>query len=141
LVKRGYAIITTVFPPYEVDKSKIFYHPFFPLHFVSENVDLIIHHCGSGMYHYPLLHLKPAITLSTQCYDREDVALQLQDLHLSVHVPSPYDDSDYMKIFMGTIDKFENNNLCDYNRLEKTRNIIIDTTQKFNAKKIIKTLL
>jgi hypothetical protein len=137
LVKKGYVIITTIFPPYDVDKRNIFFNSFFPLHYVSENVDLIIHHCGSGMYHFPLLHIKPSITIGTQCYDREDVAIQLQDMKLSVHVPSPFDDVNYIEKFMEAIEKFEGGGLCDFQRLEKIKLEITNTMNKFDIEDII----
>jgi hypothetical protein len=140
LIKKEYAIATTVFPPFDVDKRCIFFNPFFPLHYISENVDLIIHHCGNGIYHYPLLHLKPFITIGTQCYDREDVAIQLQNMNISTHIPSPFDDINYMEKFMDSIEKFENGNLCNYERLKQIRNEIETTMNKFNIKTILKKL-
>ena len=141
LHKRGYAVITTILPPYEVNKRYIFYYSFLPLHFVSENVDLIIHHCGSGIYHFPLLHLKPSITLGTQCYDREDIALRLQELNLSSHIPSPYDDSNYMEKFIVAIDSFEKGNLSDFRMLKRVNHNIIETMQNFDMEKLLNNIV
>ncbi|MBS5907495.1 MAG: hypothetical protein KIC84_09760 [Dysgonomonas mossii] len=141
LIKKGYAILTTVFPPYGINRSLIFYHPFLPLHFISEKVDLIIHQCGNGIYHYPLLHDKPAITLGTQCYDREEVALKLESLRLSTHVPSPFDDPNYLEKFIIGIDKFENRNLCDFDQIKKIKTSIQNTMHNFNVNDLIRNIV
>lgn len=138
LHRKNYAVITTVLPPYEINKSHIFYTPFLPLHYISTKVDLIIHHCGSGIYHYPLLHLKPAITLGTQCYDREDIAIKLQSLKLSAHVPSPLDSIDYIDKFIDSLEKFETDCLCDHEMLIKTQKSIIETQKKYNIEEILR---
>lgn len=140
LTKKGYAIITSVYPPYGIDKRRIFYNSFLPLHYISESVDIIIHQCGSGIYHYPLLHLKPSITLGTQCYDREDVALKLNELKLSVHIPSPYDDSDFMEKFIFNIDRFEAGNMCNYSSLKMAKEKILETMNSFNMRNILASI-
>jgi UDP:flavonoid glycosyltransferase YjiC (YdhE family) len=73
----------------EAQRSSFFAGGYLPSHFVCEHVDLVVHQCGSGTYHYPLLHGVPAVTVGTRCHDREDVALRLQELGVSMHVPAP----------------------------------------------------
>ena len=133
LHKMDYAVITTILPPYEVNKIHIFYRPFLPLHYISTKVDLIIHHCGSGMYHFPLLYQKPAITVGTQCYDREDVAIKLQCLELSAHIPSFVDASEYTSMFIDYLEKFQNGCLCDYKMLKEYREKILIRIKKIKA--------
>lgn len=140
LTNKGFAIITTVYPPYEVNKINIFYHPFLPLHFVTKNVNLVIHQCGSGIYHYPLLYEKPVITLGTQCYDREEIALRLQELKVSLHVPSRYDDPNYIDIFTSSVECFENNRLCDFDNLALIRNEIGLVSKKFSINDVLNIL-
>lgn len=131
LHKMNYAVITTILPSYDVNKNHIFYNPFLPLHYISSKVDLIIHHCGSGMYNFPILYQKPAITLGTQCYDREDVANKLQLLGLSGHVPSHIDDSEYVDKFVYYMDEFEKGSLCNYKMLNLCKEKILNRMYNF----------
>lgn len=140
LTNKGFAIITTVYPPYEVNKIRIYYHPFLPLHFVTKNVDLVIHQCGSGIYHYPLLYEKPVITLGSQCYDREEIALRLQELKVSLHVPSRYDDPNYIDIFTSSVENFENSKLCDFDTLALIREEIEVVSKKFSINEVLNFL-
>jgi len=96
LLAQDWAIVTNMMPadyagetecPYPHDGC--FYSPALPLHFVCSRADLIIHVCGSATYHYPILHRKPAITIGTQCRDREEVARRLCARGLSYHLPAP----------------------------------------------------
>lgn len=137
LIKKGYAIITTVPPPFGIKKSDIYYGPFLPLHYVSENVDLIIHQCGSSMYHYPIMHLKPMITIGTQCYDREEIAWKLEQLNIAAHVPSKYDDISYREKFERSMEKFEKNTLCDFSVLKRIRETVINTMHSFDMEKLL----
>jgi UDP:flavonoid glycosyltransferase YjiC (YdhE family) len=73
------------------------------MHLVSSHVDLMVHQCGSGTYHYPLLHNVPAITIGTQCYDREEVAVRLEELGASTHIPSPAECDDFVERFKRTV--------------------------------------
>ena len=138
LLEKEYAVITTIAP--DVDRSSqdsFFYNPFLPLNFVCSKIHLVIHHCGSGLYHYPILNLKPAITIGTQCFDREDVAIRLEELGLSKHVPSPFDDVNYMNVFKKNMDIFERDELCNYNNLGKTKQDILETMLGFDVEKVI----
>ena len=142
LLKNGYAVIST-FPltNNENYKDEYFYNRFLPLNHICSKADLIIHQCGSGMYHYPLLNQKPTLTIGTQCYDREDVALRLQELGVSKHIPSPKDDSNYMEIFKGHIEAFEKGNLCDFDRLKSIHDNIYETMLGFDMEKAIEHTL
>lgn len=138
LLKKEYAIITTI--PVEEklrENGKIFFNPLLPLNLVCSEADLVIHQCGSGMYHYALLNTKPTITLGTQCYDREEIALELESLGVSAHTPSPLDDSEYFEKFKNNFEKFEKGNLCDFDKLEQIRDEILTTMLNFNIEKVI----
>lgn len=138
LLQKGYAVVSTV--PYQnpnVKHSRLFFNSTLPLNLVCSAVDLVVHHCGSGMYHYPLLNMKPTITIGTQCYDREEVALQLEALGISAHTPSPQDDPQYLEVFKAHVERFEKGSLCDFDKLEKIREEIIDTMLSFDVEKVI----
>jgi len=138
LLRKGYCVISTIRVNNISDYgSRFFYNPFLPLDYVCSRVDLIVHHCGSGIYHYPIMHRKPTITIGTQCYDREDVALRLEQLEVSRHTPSPGDDIHYLEIFEACLDTFENGQLCNMEILGKLRDEILNTMSNFNAEQAI----
>src|SRR5690606_38325887 len=75
LLQKNFAVVST--SPYSgpnLKDNRFFFNSVLPFNLVCSAVDLIVHHCGPGMYHYPLLNLKPTITIGTQCYDHEEVA-------------------------------------------------------------------
>jgi hypothetical protein len=93
------------------------------------------------MYHYPLLNEKPTITLGTRSYDREDIALRLEELGVSKHVPSSFDNSDYLSIFKSYLEDFENSTLCDFKMLKEIKQQIENTMKNFNPKEVIEYTL
>jgi UDP:flavonoid glycosyltransferase YjiC (YdhE family) len=101
LLGRGVAVVSS-FKMETLDEeknSRFFYGLYLPSHLVCSQVDLVVHQCGSGTYHYPLLHGRPAVTIGTRCHDREDVALRLQELGVSTHVPAPEETSRFHEDF------------------------------------------
>lgn len=138
LLEKGYAVISTInHNPGIVYKSHFFTSAFFPLHFICDKVDLVIHHCGSGMYHYPLLSEKPVITLGTRSYDREDIALRLEELGVSKHVPASLDNPEFLSIFKSHLIDFESSQLCDFEILKDIKKQIIETMERFNPSEVI----
>lgn len=95
ILEKNMAVITNVQNDALRDafRDTLYYSPFLPMHYVCQAADVIIHHCGCGAYHYPILHEKPWITLGTMRYDREDVALKLEELGLSTHLPAPEEEN------------------------------------------------
>ncbi|HEV3199361.1 MAG TPA: nucleotide disphospho-sugar-binding domain-containing protein [Bryobacteraceae bacterium] len=89
LVKDGIAVVTNI--PSNIQSPLLYYSLYFPMHLVCSRVNLVVHHCGSGTYHYPLLHGVPAVTIGTGCFDRDDVALQLDRLGVAIHVDPSQD--------------------------------------------------
>ncbi len=85
----------------------------------------------------PTFKQKPVITFGTQCYDREDVALRLEELRLSKHVPSPRDNPNYLDLFKSHLNDFENNTLSDPKQLEFVYNEIIKTLRNFNPIEVL----
>lgn len=139
LLRRGYAVVSTrsLADP-TLASERFFHNKFVSLNYISDKADLIIHQCGSGMYHYPLLHRKPAITLGTQCYDREDVALRLQERQLSRHVPSVVDDRNFIRKFEDALLAFEKDELANRGELEKVRDEIHQTMLSFDMDNVIR---
>jgi len=100
-VKRNYAVITTCSHELnQVYSECIFYKKLLPLNYICSISNLVIHQCGSGMYHYPIMNRTPSLTIGTQCYDREDIALRLEELGVSAHIPHPNDNSNFWDIFL-----------------------------------------
>lgn len=90
----------------EQQKELYFYSSFLPMHYVCSRVNLMIHHCGSGTYQYQILYELPAITIGTGCWDREDVALRLQELEVGIHLPPPGNSEDFGLLFSDAFDSF-----------------------------------
>ncbi|AEE48583.1 hypothetical protein [Haliscomenobacter hydrossis] len=141
-VSRNYAVITTcdceinnVYP------KSIFYNKLLPLHHICKISNLVVHQCGSGMYHYPIMNRAPFLTLGTQCFDREDIAQRLQELGVSGHIPHPDDDPDHWQIFVDLVARFENNTLTDYDMMDKLRKEINETMANFNMEEVIRYAL
>ena len=138
LLEKGYAVISTYnYDPSFLYRANFFTNTFFPLHFICNKVDLVIHHGGSGMYHYPLLNEKPVITLGTRSYDREDVALRLEELGVSKHVPAFNDDPNFLNIFKSHLADFEKSKLCDFEALKYIKKQIIETMERFDPSEVI----
>ncbi|UZO82185.1 hypothetical protein NBT05_06845 [Aquimarina sp. ERC-38] len=140
--ERNYAIITTndckISEQY---KHNVFYNKLLPLNYICKISDLVIHQCGSGIYHYPLITKTAFLTIGTQCYDREDIAQRLQKLGVSGHIPHPDDNPNYWNIFKKLMNKFEKNTLTDYNMMDRLKNEIDKTMANFRMEEVIKFVL
>ncbi|QZK91027.1 hypothetical protein K5V07_11210 [Flavobacterium sp. CHNK8] len=137
-VQNNYAVITTC--NCEINDAypkEVFYNKLLPLHYICGISNLVIHQCGSGMYHYPIMNRVPSLTLGTKCYDREDIALRLQELGVSGHIPHPDDDSNYWDIFLKKVNKFEQNTLTDYEMIDRLRVEINEVASNFKMNKVI----
>lgn len=141
-VERGYAVITTCNCDIkEPDKQAVFYKKLLPLNYICGISNLIIHQCGSGMYHYPIINRVPSLTIGTLCYDREDVAQRLQQLGASGHIPHPDDNPHYWGIFLELVKRFEENTLIDFEIVDKLRIEINETLSNFEIEKVIQYAL
>lgn len=78
-----------------------------PMHYVCSRVSLVVHVCGSATYHYPILHGCAAITVGTQCRDRETTARTLCARGLSQHVPAPDESDEFSELFTQALDRYE----------------------------------
>ncbi len=140
--KRNYAVITTCDCEInETYKRAVFYNKLLPLNYICGISNLVIHQCGSGMYHYPIMNRVPSLTIGTQCYDREDIALRLQELGVSGHIPHPNDNPNYWNIFLEMVNKFEKNILTDYDMMDKLQIEINETMSNFKMEKVIQYAL
>ena len=108
LLDADIAVVSSIKPEgLTAPQEELYYFgSYLPMHFICSNVDLMIHQCGSGTYHYPILHNVPAITIGTQCFDREHVALRLEECGVSVHLPAPNECEDFVKLFKDTVEKY-----------------------------------
>ena len=135
LLNKNYAVVTNERVGFE-ENAALFKWKLFPLNYLCSFVDLVIHQCGSGIYHYPIMHRKPSITLGTQCFDREEIALRLQTLNVSKHTPHHQDNEKHMSIFEGYLQEFEEDQLSDFDSIERLRNEIEQTTLEFDIKSV-----
>lgn len=141
-LEKKYAVITTcVCKINNIYKENVFFNNLFPLNYICSISDLVVHQCGSGMYHYPIMNRVATLTIGTQCYDREDVAQRLEQLGVSGHIPHPDDHPDYWNIFIELLEKFEKNTLIDYEIMDQLRNEIRETTLNFKMEKVIEYAL
>jgi UDP:flavonoid glycosyltransferase YjiC (YdhE family) len=124
LLKRDMAIVSNIYLEglSEKDRSLYFFARYLPMHFVCSKSDLVIHHCGSGSYHYPIINHAPSITIGTQCYDRDDVAVRLEELGVSMHLPAPAEHGDFVRSFVEKVEQYFANSGALLN--EKKKNLI-----------------
>lgn len=141
-VKRNYAVITTCNCEInEAYKQEVFYNKLLPINYICGISNLVIHQCGSGMYHYPIMNRIPSLTIGTQCYDREDIALRLEELGVSGHIPHPDDNPDYWNIFLEMVERFKKNTLINYDMMDRLRIEINETMSNFEMEKVIEYAL
>jgi UDP:flavonoid glycosyltransferase YjiC (YdhE family) len=122
-----------------------YYANYLPMHFVCCNVDLMIHQCGSGTYHYPILHNLPTITIGTGCHDREDVAMRLEELGVSRHLPGPEERADFYEAFKDTINSYFDDPTallpCREEKLAALNREINETMAAFNFEEVLRTAI
>ncbi|HVY40605.1 MAG TPA: hypothetical protein VHM31_21855 [Polyangia bacterium] len=104
LLENGYGCVTNLAVDPLPHDGRCLVAAYLPMHYVCARVDVIVHHCGSGAYQYPLLHRKPAVTIGTECVDREEVALRLAERGLSRHLPAPWKTPSFAEQFQAAID-------------------------------------
>lgn len=113
LVRRDFAIVTNIrlherlgVSAADAAQRGYYFATTLPMHYLCSKVDLVVHVGSTGAYHYPILHEKPAITVGTQCYDREEIARNLQMRGLSKHLPAAQEAEDFRELFSAAIDDF-----------------------------------
>ena len=114
---------------------------FLPMHYVCSRVQLMVHHCGSGTYQYQVLYELPALTIGTGCYDREDVALRLQELEVGIHLPPPQECEDFVSLFKNTFDSFAGPNHSSYRKAKQKLTALKQESEQvmntFNFEKVL----
>ena len=116
-----------------------------PMHYVCSRVSLVVHVCGSATYHYPILHGCAAITIGTQCRDREKTARTLCALGLSQHVPAPAESDEFSELFTEALDRYEtgrfpfDNSLAQ--RMSSAREEMATTAAQFRIDAAIQSAL
>lgn len=108
LLEKDIAVVSTIkladLPP---EQQELYYFAsWMPTHTVCEHINLMIHQCGSGTYHYPIIHNVPSITIGSQCFDREHVAVRLAEYGCSIHLPAPNECDNFFERFREAVDKF-----------------------------------
>lgn len=108
LLNEGIAVVSSIkVEELTAGQQELYYYGgYLPMHFVCSKVNLMIHQCGSGTYHYPILNNVPAITIGTQCFDREHVALRLEESGVSVHLPAPNECDDFVALFKKAVGEY-----------------------------------
>jgi hypothetical protein len=113
----------------------------FPMHYVTSKADIVIHVAGSGMYHYPILHLKPAITVGTQMYDREIVASAMASQGLSYHLPAAAESMQFARHFREAMERFCRGGFPFdsglRSRLQRTRGEVVRANRDFDLNQAI----
>jgi UDP:flavonoid glycosyltransferase YjiC (YdhE family) len=90
----------------EAQQELYYYATYLPMHYVCSNVDLVVHHCGSGTYQYPLMHEVPSIIVGTQCHDRDDVGMRLDELGTSIYLPGPNENENFVGDFKEAVEQY-----------------------------------
>jgi hypothetical protein len=106
LLKQGFAVITSVNHVVnlsEDESSRLYFFPALPMHMVCSRVHMMIHHCGSGTYNYQLLNQVPSIILGTNCYDRDEVGMQLHKINAGTYLPSDLEQEVFQKEFQDAV--------------------------------------
>ena len=125
----------------EAHQALHYYAAYLPMHYVCSNVDVMVHHCGCGTYQYPVMHEVPSIIIGTQCHDRDDVGMRLEELGTSVYLPGPRENENFVSDFKRTIEQF----FADSGRLiqEKKKNLatlnreVERTVNNFNFESVL----
>jgi hypothetical protein len=125
LVDNDIAVVSSIkYPNLSEAQRELYYHAdYLPMHYVCSNVDVMVHHCGCGTYQYPVIHEVPQIVIGTQCFDRDDVGMRLEDLGTSVYLPGPQENENFVSDFKRTVEQF----FADSGRLiqEKKKNLAV----------------
>jgi uncharacterized small protein (DUF1192 family) len=123
------------------ERQYYFKASYLPTSYVCKNVDMMIHVCGSGTYHYPIIHQLPAITIGTQTTDRDGVARRLQELGVSVYLEAPEERSDFEEAFQEAVERYYEDGALVAEmrqRMAALNDEISRTTAAFNLEEVIR---
>ena len=143
LLNKGLAVVSniTLNNLSEAHQELYYYAAYLPMHYVCSNVDVMVHHCGCGTYQYPVIHEVPQIIIGTQCFDRDDVGMRLEDLGTAVYLPGPQENENFVNDFKRTVEQY----FADSGRLikEKKKNLatlneeVERTVSNFNFESVL----
>jgi UDP:flavonoid glycosyltransferase YjiC (YdhE family) len=123
LMNNGIAVVSSIkLKDLSEAHQALYYHaPYLPMHYVCSNVDVMVHHCGCGTYQYPVMHEVPSIVVGTQCHDRDDVGMRLEELGTAIYLPGPQENEDFVSDFKRAVEQY----FQDSSRLikEKKKNL------------------
>jgi hypothetical protein len=121
--------------------DRYYYARYLPMHYLCSNVELVVHHCGSGTYHYPIIHNVPTITIGTKSYDRDDVAARLEELGISIHIPAPDECEDFVGRFKEAVRSYfdESGAFIEAKKrnIDRFKREIEETSSSFNFSELI----
>ncbi|MCP4150221.1 MAG: hypothetical protein GY757_20910 [bacterium] len=143
LLDNGMAVITNIYLENVAKHQQelYYYASFLPMHLVCSRADFMIHHCGSGTYQYAILYRLPTITIGTGFYDREDVAMRLEELGVNRHLPGSAEADDFCRAFKEKVaDSIDPS--CTWNReakrkLTRVKEESDQTVRSFDFKKML----
>ncbi len=69
------------------------------MHKACSHVDFMVHHCGSGTYSYQLMHQVPAIILGSRLYDRDEIAIRLNELGAACYLSADLEEGFFFFFF------------------------------------------
>lgn len=147
LLDSGVAVMTTIkierLTPEQRDRY--YFARWFPMHYVCSRIDLAVHHCGCGTYHYPLIHKVPTVTIGTGWADRDDVALRLQALGASAHIPHSEKAEQFRTSFEQGVAGFLNDSSVTLERakasLETLNQELNETASRFRLEQVLEDAL
>lgn len=108
LLERDLAIITNIPRSKHLQplySDRLYSAPLLPMNDICARASLMIHHCGSGTYNYQLNYQVPAIIIGTQRYDRDEVAIRLQQQEAAVYIPEETEEPIFRQQFINAIDQ------------------------------------
>ena len=144
LMNKGIAVVSSIkLEDLSAAHQPLYYYAqYLPMHYVCSNVDLMVHHCGCGTYQYPVIHEVPSIIVGTQCHDRDDVGMRLDELGTSIYLPGPRENENFVSEFKRAVEEY----FADSGRLieDKKKNLaalnqeVKRTVRDFNLEYVLR---
>ncbi len=145
LEMEGVAVITNIRTGLPVDERRYFFNRFLPMNLVCCRVQLMIHQCGSGAYNYQLLNEVPGIALGSKCYDRDDIAMQLERQGTTAFITADQDEASYLAQFKTAVASLLDNTSVLYvqqkTALAQAKQEIAAVRQQFDLSRIIRKVV
>lgn len=139
------AVITNIKTTLPVDEQRYYFNRFLPMNLVCSHVQLMIHQCGSGAYNYQLLNEVPGIALGSKCYDRDDVAMQLERRGTTAFIKADQDETAYLAAFKVALEELLDHSSEIYLQqkaaLAKVKEEVLSVQQQFDLSRIIRRVI